>query len=57
VIYDEIAKKTWMDPLAPKSYYFPSLPPLSAEQQKAVDKHDLKKISKAIEQDSDKGRD
>jgi hypothetical protein len=57
MIYDEIAKKTGMDPLAPKSYYFPSLPPLSAEQQKAVDKHDLKKISKAIEQDSEKGGD
>jgi len=57
MIYDEIAKKTGLDPLAPKSYYFPSLPPLSAEQQKAVDKHDLKKIGKSIEQDSEKGGD
>ena len=57
MIYDEMVKKTGLDPLAPKSYYFPSVPPLSAEQQKAVDKHDLKKISKTVEQDSEKGGD
>ena len=55
MIYDEMVKKTGLDPLAPKSYYFPSVPPLSAEQQKSVDKHDLKKISKTVEQDSEKG--
>jgi hypothetical protein len=55
VIYDEVVKKTGVDPLAPKSYYFPSIPPLSAEQQKLVDNVDLKKQSKLHEQVFNKG--
>ena len=47
MIYDDIVKQTGIDPLAPQT--FEQYPPLSAEQQKLVDRLDPKVLGKVAE--------
>jgi len=47
MIYDEMVKKTGIDPLAPQ--VIKQLPPLSAEQQKLVDRIDPRILGQVAE--------
>lgn len=47
MIYDEMVKQTGLDPLAPKIVQ--QLPPLSAEQQKLVDRIDPRILGQVAE--------
>jgi hypothetical protein len=53
VIYDELVKELGIDPVRnPTPSFISSIPPLSKEQQQAVDKLDSKVLSEVAEKEN-----